>query len=80
MQTFLSAWNELQMALIFINDTDVQPLSVIPLRFTQTITGDGFTIYVMYAAMIICLIPIGIFYIFGSRHLVEGLTAGAVKG
>lgn len=27
-QTFLSAWNELQMAIIFVNDTSKQPLSV----------------------------------------------------
>ena len=42
-QTFLSAWNELQMAIIFINDTSKQPLSVVPLRFAQTTTGSGFT-------------------------------------
>jgi ABC-type glycerol-3-phosphate transport system permease component len=80
MQTFLSSWNELQMAMIFINDTDVQPLSVIPLRFTQTTSSQGFTLPVMYAAMIICLTPIAIFYIFASKALVQGLTAGAVKG
>lgn len=79
MQTFLSSWNELQMGMIFINNTDVQPLSVIPLRFMQT-AGRGFPLQVMYAALIICLSPIAIFYVFGSRFLVQGLTAGAVKG
>ena len=78
-QTFLSAWNELQMAMIFINDNDVQPMSVIPLRFMET-RASGFTSNVMYAALVICLLPIAIFYIFASRRLVSGLTSGAVKG
>jgi raffinose/stachyose/melibiose transport system permease protein len=79
-QTFLSAWNELQMAMIFINDTDKQPLSVVPLRFMQTQSANGFTVNVMYAALVICLLPIAIFYVFASKNLVSGLTAGAVKG
>lgn len=79
-QTFLTSWNELQMALIFINDTSKQPLSVVPLRFAQTTTGAGFTINNLFAACIICLVPIAVFYIFASRQLMEGLTAGAVKG
>lgn len=79
-QTFLTSWNELQMALIFINDPDKQPLSVVPLRFAQTTTGSGFTINNLFAACLICLLPIAIFYILASRQLMEGLTAGAVKG
>lgn len=79
-QTFLTSWNELQMAMIFINDTTKQPLSVVPLRFAQTTTGSGFTINNLFAACIICLLPIAIFYILASRQLMEGLTAGSVKG
>lgn len=79
-QTFLSAWNELQMAIIFINDTSKQPLSVVPLRFAQTTTSVGFTVNNLFAACIICLLPIAVFYIFASRQLMSGLTAGAVKG
>ncbi|EUB15852.1 ABC transporter, permease protein [Shuttleworthella sp. MSX8B] len=78
-QTFLSAWNELQMGMIFITDNDIQPLSVIPLRFLET-RSPGFTSNVLYAALVICLVPIGIFYVFASRKLVSGLSAGAVKG
>ncbi|WP_130838212.1 carbohydrate ABC transporter permease [Lachnoclostridium sp. Marseille-P6806] len=80
MQTFLSSWNELQMGMIFINDTSRQPLSVVPLRFAQTTSATGFTVNHLFAACIICLLPIGIFYVFASRYMVEGLTQGAVKG
>lgn len=79
-QTFLSAWNELQMGMIFINDTAKQPLSIVPLRFTQTAGVQGFPLEVMYAALVVCLLPVAIFYIFGSRFLIAGLTQGAIKG
>ena len=80
MQTFLSSWNEVLMGRIFISDTKVQPLSVIPIRFSQTISSRGFTQEVMYAALVICLVPIVIFYIFAAKSLIAGLTQGAVKG
>lgn len=78
-QTFLLSWNELQMAMIFINKTQVQPISVVPLRFMQA-TSNSYPIGVMYAALVICLTPIALFYIGAQRFLVRGLTAGAVKG
>ena len=80
MQAFLSCWNEVLMARIFISDTKVQPLSVIPIRFAQTISSRGFTQEVMYAALVICLVPIVVFYVFAAKSLIAGLTAGAVKG
>lgn len=79
-QTFLSAWNELQMAMIFINNPAVQPISVVPLRFVQTAGVVGFPIEVMYASLVICLCPIAIFYILTQRFFVQGLVQGAVKG
>jgi raffinose/stachyose/melibiose transport system permease protein len=80
MQTFLSCWNEVQMARVFISNTKVQPLSVIPIRFSQTISSRGFTQEVMYAALVICIVPVIVFYAFAARSLISGLTTGAVKG
>ena len=80
MQTFLSAWNEVLMGRIFISRTEVQPISVIPIRFAQTVSSRGFTQEVMYAALVICITPIVIFYVFAARSLISGLTVGAVKG
>lgn len=78
-QTFLLSWNELQMGMIFINDTKVQPISVVPLRFMQS-SSNSYPLGVMYACLVICLAPIAIFYVFAQRFLVRGMTAGAVKG
>ena len=80
MQSFLSAWNEVLMGRIFISDTDVQPLSVIPIRLAQSVSNRGFPREVMYASLVMCLLPVVIFYIFAARSLVSGLTSGSVKG
>jgi len=79
-QTFLNSWNELQMALVFINDPAVQPISVVPLRFIQTAGVAGFPLEVMYASLVICLAPIVLFYILTQRFFLQGLTQGAIKG
>lgn len=80
MQSFLSAWNEVLMGRIFISNTDIQPLSVIPIRLAQSVSNRGFPRHVMYASLVMCLLPVVIFYIFAARSLVSGLTAGSVKG
>jgi ABC-type glycerol-3-phosphate transport system permease component len=78
-QTFLAAWNELQMSMTFINKPKLQPISVVPLRFVQTITAT-YPIEVMYASLVICLLPIALFYICAQKFLIKGLSAGAIKG
>lgn len=78
-QTFLLSWNELQMAMVFINKPALQPISVVPLRFMQA-SSNSYPLGVMYACLVICLMPIALFYIFAQRFLVQGMTAGAVKG
>ena len=77
-QTFLAAWNELQMAMIFINKPALQPISVVPLRFVQTVNST-YPIEVMYASLVICLLPIAFFYICAQKFLIKGLSAGAIK-
>ncbi len=80
MQTFLSSWNELQMAMIFIRDEAKLPISVIPIRFSASMGSTQFPVQVMFAALVICLLPIAVFYLFASKFLIAGLTQGAVKG
>ncbi|MDR0720838.1 MAG: carbohydrate ABC transporter permease [Treponema sp.] len=78
-QTFLAAWNELQMGMTFINRPRLQPISVVPLRFVQTVAAT-YPIEVMYASLVICLLPIALFYIGAQKFLIKGLSAGAIKG
>lgn len=79
-QTFLLSWNELQLAMTFITDKAKLPLSVVPIYFSAKTGSAQFPVQVIFAALIICLAPIALFYVFASRFMVEGMTAGAVKG
>jgi ABC-type glycerol-3-phosphate transport system permease component len=65
--------------MTFINRPKLQPISVVPLRFVQTVTST-YPIEVMYASLVICLLPIALFYICAQKFLIKGLSAGAIKG
>jgi ABC-type glycerol-3-phosphate transport system permease component len=78
-QTFLTSWNELQMAMTFLNKQSIQPVSVVPLRFVIT-AGATMPIEYLYASLVVCLSPIALFYIFAQKLLIKGLSQGAVKG
>lgn len=77
MMTFVSTWNELLLAMVFISD----PLKkTLPVALTAFV-GPYSTNYVqMFAAIVIAVIPTIVVYSIFSNQIVEGLTAGAVKG
>jgi multiple sugar transport system permease protein len=75
--TFTGAWNELLLALIFITSPDLQTVSV---QISYLITGDVFRFGLIMAAAVSSALPIMIIYFLAQRFVVQGLTAGAVKG
>lgn len=77
MMTFVNSWNELLLAMVFISDPVKKTLPVALTAFV----GPYSTNYVqMFAAIVIAIIPTIIVYSIFSNQIVEGLTAGAVKG
>ncbi|MDR2567467.1 MAG: carbohydrate ABC transporter permease [Bifidobacteriaceae bacterium] len=75
--TFITAWNDLLFPQIFLSDPDKMTL---PVGLT-TFQGRYSTDYVgMIAAVVITVIPSIVIYIALHRRIVEGMTAGAVKG
>ncbi len=75
--TFVGNWNELLLAMVFISDTAKKTL---PVTLTYFV-GPYATNYVqMFAAIIIAIAPTIVVYCFFSNQIVDGLTAGAVKG
>ena len=62
------------MAMIYINKSELQPLSVVPLRLPSSATPHS--IEVLYACLMICLSPIAVFYCFAQRFMVA-IDAGA---
>lgn len=77
LMTFVGNWNELLLAMVFISDTTKKTL---PVTLTYFV-GPYSTNYVqMFAAVVIAIAPTILVYCMFSNQIVDGLTAGAVKG
>jgi len=74
---FTAAWSELLFALMLINSIDSSTFPVGLLSFVSKFAVDFGQ---MMAAGVLALIPACLFFLFIQRYLVQGLTAGAVKG
>ena len=74
---FTAAWSELLFALMLINGNAAATFPVGLLTFVSKFSVDFGQ---MMAAGVMALIPAGLFFLLIQRYLVQGLTAGAVKG
>jgi multiple sugar transport system permease protein len=74
---FTAAWSELLFALMLINGNQAATFPVGLLTFVSKFSVDFGQ---MMAAGVMALIPAGLFFLLIQRYLVQGLTAGAVKG
>ncbi|BCP51393.1 sugar ABC transporter permease [Kaistia sp. 32K] len=74
---FTAAWSELLFALMLISGVDASTFPVGLLSFVSKFSVDFGQ---MMAAGVLALIPACLFFFFIQRYLVQGLTAGAVKG
>jgi multiple sugar transport system permease protein len=74
---FTAAWSELLFALMLNSKQDATTFPVGLLTFVSKFSVDFGQ---MMAAGVLALIPVCIFFFLIQRHLVQGLTAGAVKG
>lgn len=75
--TFTGAWNELLLALIFITSPDKR---TVPVAIQYLITGDVFRWGLIMAASVLAAVPVMVLYYLSQRFVVQGLSAGAVKG
>lgn len=74
---FIYNWNEFSFALVLINDPGLQTLPLGLANFAgQFTTNYG----AQMAGLTMSLIPIVIFYLLLEKEIVQGMTAGAVKG
>lgn len=72
-----TCWNEFSFALVLLKD---QALHTVPLAMTQ-FTGQFSSDYPkIMSAMLLTMSPIVILYFIGSKQIIKGMVAGAVKG
>jgi len=73
---FMTAWNEYTFAVMFTNENN----RTIPVALKNLIGQLGVQWGLLTAGGIITIIPVCVMFFFAQKRLVEGLTAGAVKG
>ncbi|GAA1271468.1 carbohydrate ABC transporter permease [Sphaerisporangium rubeum] len=74
---FFHAWNEYVFAVTFIFTPGMQPASVGIANFIGEL---GTPIQTVMAVAFMFTFPAVVFYLFAQKHVVAGMTAGAVKG
>ena len=77
LMTFIGNWNELLLAMVFISD---EAKKTLPVSLSKFVGPYNTNYSQMFAAIIIAIIPTIIVYCAFSNKIVDGLTAGAVKG
>ncbi|MGI8644520.1 MAG: carbohydrate ABC transporter permease [Thermomicrobiales bacterium] len=74
---FTLSWNEFLYALVMTQDESAM---TVPVGLNLLIYGDVFDWGQLMSASVITTLPVVILYMFVVRWMVEGLTAGSVKG
>jgi sn-glycerol 3-phosphate transport system permease protein len=77
--SFLLAWNQYLWPLLVTNDPDVRTVQIGLKQLAGDAAGAS-SLPVQMAGTIIAALPIILMIIFFERHLIRGLTSGAVKG
>ena len=70
-------WNDFMMPYLFISSSDKFTLIMEVYKGVGQFSNNW---TVMLCTMVIVLLPIAVFYIAMQRHIIEGITSGAVKG
>jgi alpha-glucoside transport system permease protein len=74
---FLWTWNDLLIALVFLGDPDLAPMT---LRVTNLVSSFGGNYQLLTAAAFVSMaLPLLIFFLL-QRYFVQGILSGAVKG
>ena len=73
----IQSWNEYIMAYVLLND---QSRETLPVWLVGFVSGRGIDFGPLMAGATLMSLPVVLFFVLIQRHVVTGLTAGAVKG
>ncbi len=73
----LAVWNEYLLAMLVLSNKDLMPLQ----RGLMVFQGAHITQYpLLMAGIVITVLPVLVIYLMLQKHIIKGITAGAVKG
>ncbi len=72
----LGVWNEFQIALIFVNDPQLFPVTISYYKFTSRFSRDW---ALTSAAAVMMIVPVLALFLSLQRRFIEGLTQGGIK-
>ncbi len=73
----LAVWNEYLLAMLVLSDKKLMPLQ----RGLMVFQGAHITQYpLLMAGIVITVLPVLVVYLSLQKHIIKGITAGAVKG
>jgi len=76
--TVVNEWNEYLWPFLMADDSSVAPL---PIGLTHLQNNDGVTDWgPVMAGTVLAMLPILVIFLLLQRHMIKGLTSGAVKG
>src|SRR5947209_14141373 len=74
---FIQCWNELFLAIMFLDEESVK---TVPVAMNSFITQFDVDWGAMSAATVVSLLPTALLFGYAQRFVVDGLSSGAVKG
>ena len=73
----LAVWNEYLLAMLVLSSKELMPLQ----RGLMVFQGAHITEYpLLMAGIVITIVPVLVVYLLLQKHIIKGITAGAVKG
>lgn len=74
---FMNVWNSFVIPLYFLSDSSKWPMPLTVYNFYGQYQSSW---NLVFADLVMTALPILIVYLIGQRYIIEGMTAGAVKG
>lgn len=73
----LGSWNEYLMTSLFLTKVETRTLSIAAFTF---LTNRSAEYSPMMAGLVLGIVPILTFYLFGQKYIIDGVVQGSVKG
>ncbi|WP_235550709.1 carbohydrate ABC transporter permease [Paenibacillus sp. Soil787] len=73
----LGAWNDFVVSMVIVQKKAVSTLPLVQFQFFGQYTSE---VNMAFAAILMSMVPIMLFYLAAQKYIIGGVTAGAVKG